>query len=177
MEPGGDLDVRHRHGRRLLGVAIGIWMYSPSKRYRYAGAPTSIPYRGQKRWHTLFGLIFGVGAVTWAFSGMLSMDPFPSSDGEQQRRPAARRPRRAARRSAPNLRATHPRRRWQLGAAVKKLEFTSFAGQPIYLPPWPAATRASSRLAGPRAGFDQEQIVRSSQPRPTDAADAGAGPV
>ena len=42
------------------------------------GVPTSIPYRGQKRWHTVFGLIFGLGAVTWAFSGMLSMDPFPT---------------------------------------------------------------------------------------------------
>jgi len=48
----------------ILGVTIGIWMYSPSKRYRYAGAPTGIPYRGQKRLHTIFGLIFGLGAVT-----------------------------------------------------------------------------------------------------------------
>src|SRR6185295_10495015 len=61
----------------ILGIVIGVWMYSPSKRYRYAGVPTSIPYRGQKRWHMLFGLIFGLGAATWAFSGMLSMDPFP----------------------------------------------------------------------------------------------------
>ena len=65
----------------LLGVAIGLWMYSPSKRYRNAGVATSIPYRGQKRWHTVFGLIFGLGAATWAFSGMLSMDPFPSPSG------------------------------------------------------------------------------------------------
>ena len=64
----------------LLGIVVGVWMYSPSKRYRNAGAPTSIPYRGQKRWHTLFGLIFGLGAATWAFSGMLSMDPFPRAD-------------------------------------------------------------------------------------------------
>ena len=38
----------------LLGVVIGLWMYSPSKQYRIAGAPTSIPYRGQKRLHTIF---------------------------------------------------------------------------------------------------------------------------
>ena len=55
-------------------------MYSPSKRYRYAGMPSSIPYRGQKRWHTVLGLIFGVATITWAFSGMLSMDPFPSRE-------------------------------------------------------------------------------------------------
>ena len=60
-----------------LGIIVGVWMYSPSKKYRNAGSPTSIPYRGQKRWHTIFGLVFGLGAATWAFSGMLSMDPFP----------------------------------------------------------------------------------------------------
>jgi hypothetical protein len=61
----------------ILGIAIGLWIYSPSKRYRHNGAATSIPYRGPKRWHAILGLIFGLGAVTWAFSGMLSMDPFP----------------------------------------------------------------------------------------------------
>src|SRR6185369_5175348 len=64
-------------GAAILGIVVGVWMYSPSKLYRNAGTPTSIPYRGQKRWHTLLGLIFGIGAVTWAFSGMLSMEPFP----------------------------------------------------------------------------------------------------
>ena len=39
-------------------------MYSPAKKYRYAGAPTSIPYTGQKRWHMIFGLVFGLGAAT-----------------------------------------------------------------------------------------------------------------
>jgi hypothetical protein len=61
----------------ILGIAIGLWMYSPSKRYRRNGAATSIPYRGPKRWHAILGLIFGLAAVTWALSGMLSMDPFP----------------------------------------------------------------------------------------------------
>jgi hypothetical protein len=62
----------------ILGVAIGVLMYSPSKRYRFGGAPTAIPYRGQKRWHTVLGLVFGIATITYAFSGMLSMDPFPS---------------------------------------------------------------------------------------------------
>jgi hypothetical protein len=64
-------------GAAVLGVVLGVWMYSPSRKYRNAGAPTAIPYRGQKRLHTIFGLVFGLGAVTWAFSGLLSMDPFP----------------------------------------------------------------------------------------------------
>src|SRR5262249_40271541 len=52
----------------IIGIVIGVWMYSPKKRYRRNGVPTSIPYRGQKRWHTVFGLLFGLGAATWAFS-------------------------------------------------------------------------------------------------------------
>jgi hypothetical protein len=72
----------------IIGIVVGIWMYSPSRRYQRAGVPTSIPYRGQKRWHMVLGLIFGLGAVTWAFSGMLSMDPFPA----RTNRPAANAP-------------------------------------------------------------------------------------
>jgi len=61
-----------------LGVLVGVWMYSPSKAYRHRGLPTSIPYVGQKRWHIILGLAIGVPAITYAFSGMLSMEPFPS---------------------------------------------------------------------------------------------------
>ena len=61
----------------LLGIAIGLWMYSPSRTYRLAAAPASFPYTGNKRWHAILGLLFGLLACTWAFSGMLSMDPFP----------------------------------------------------------------------------------------------------
>ena len=64
----------------LIGVIVAVWMLSPRKRYRYAGAPTSIPYRGWKRWHTIAGLCFGVVTVTWTFSGLLSMGPFPIVD-------------------------------------------------------------------------------------------------
>jgi len=61
----------------LMGVVIAVWMYSPRQRYRHAGAPTSIPYKGWKRWHTITGLVFGLVTTTWAFSGLLSMGPFP----------------------------------------------------------------------------------------------------
>jgi hypothetical protein len=59
----------------LLGLLVGVWVSLPSKR---------IPYAGQKRWHVFLGLIFGFFACTWAFSGMLSMDPFPFSAGPQE---------------------------------------------------------------------------------------------
>jgi len=143
----------------LIGVVVAVWMLSPKKRYRYAGAPTSIPYRGWKRWHTIIGLGFGVVTVTWAFSGLLSMGPFPIVDRLTELTvptppaPAAdagvRRGRGGAGRG-PNLAAALRGRgspplsvydekdpRITIASVrefgVKELEFTSFAGAPVYL--------------------------------------------
>lgn len=58
-----------------LGLIIGIWITLPSRR---------VPYSGQKRWHAILGLIFGFFACTWAFSGMLSMEPFSFSTGPRR---------------------------------------------------------------------------------------------
>ena len=152
----------------ILGVVIGVWMYSPARRYRYAGAPTSVPYRGQKRWHMVFGLVFGVATVTYAFSGMLSMDPFPSfNDRVQLRRGggAATNIPRALRGDldAAAFNAKHPRQALeQLGSLpVKELELTSFAGDPVYLARLSDGdTRIVPMQGEPRTGFDQKEIVR-----------------
>jgi len=37
---------------------------------------TAIPYTGWMRWHYITGVVFGVFTITWAFSGLLSMEPF-----------------------------------------------------------------------------------------------------
>ncbi len=60
----------------LVGIVVGLWLYSPSiKRYRFPNGRSSIPYAGQKRLHTIFGLIFGLVVFTWILSGMFSMNP------------------------------------------------------------------------------------------------------
>lgn len=118
----------------VLGVIVGLWMYSPSKRYRNAGVPTGIPYRGQKRLHMVFGLIFGVATATWAFSGMLSLEPFPSwttSRGSDIGIPDA-----LLGEADPGAFAgTHPRDALTelAGLDVKELEWTSIAGEAVYL--------------------------------------------
>src|SRR5262249_24886775 len=61
----------------ILGVVVALWMYSPKKKYKLAGQPTGVPYRGQKRWHWIFGMIFGTATVTWTFSGLMTLGPFP----------------------------------------------------------------------------------------------------
>src|SRR5205814_3466229 len=68
----------------LLGLTVGIWRASPSRRYflRRYNRRTWSPYVGTMRWHHWGGLIFGTLAFTWVFSGMLSMDPgFYTSSG------------------------------------------------------------------------------------------------
>ncbi|MEO8098120.1 MAG: PepSY domain-containing protein [Acidobacteriota bacterium] len=131
----------------MLGLIVGIWMYSPSKKYRHAGAPTSIPYTGQKRLHTLLGLFFGILAMTWAFSGMLSMDPFPLARGGAKEAakgkgrgnftPAQRVQQAfaAGRLDLAGYEAKHPAEvlaRLDANFGAKELEYTSFAGEPVF---------------------------------------------
>jgi hypothetical protein len=157
----------------ILGIAVGIWMYSPAKHYRYAGAATSIPYLGQKRLHMIMGLIFGVTAATWAFSGFLSMDPFPARTGG----PAGGGTRGSGKGGTgdPNIPGAL-RGRFQLSAfnakppnkalaqiadlKVKELEFTSFAGEMVYLATLkPGETRIVPVFGEPMAEFDKDRII------------------
>ena len=144
----------------LLGLVIAAWMLSPSKRYRYDGAPTAIPYRGQKRLHTILGLVFGIGAVTWAFSGMLSMEPFPLSRGggaESPSLPQLRGEIRFADFAGHDLRDVLAR---LPAGQVKSLEFTSFDGTPMYLATLgDGATRVVPLQGSAQREFDRDRIM------------------
>ena len=120
----------------ILGLFAGLSMYSPAKRYRAGGIPTSIPYAGPKRLHMILGLFFGLLACTWAFSGMLSMDPFPGEESRVVRRPRRGFPRRsmASRFHSKRSQAKHPREALaEVGPdlKVKKLEFTDRCGRAV----------------------------------------------
>jgi hypothetical protein len=145
----------------LTGIVVGLWMISPSKRYRFPDGRSSIPYAGQKRWHTMLGLFFGLVTCTWVFSGMLSMEPFEALSGGRgdPRVAAALRGRRidlasfAARPPADTLALLS-------GLPVKELEFINVAGEPMYLA---LADGAQSRLipvdGAPTASLDQRHIA------------------
>lgn len=143
----------------LFGVVIGVWMYSPAKRYRHAGAPTSLPYRGQKRWHTVLGLVFGLAAATWAFSGMMSLNPFRTSGSRAGRTvdpipEALRGPRfqLAAFDAKPPQKALAQ----VAGLDVRDLELTTFAGEPFYM----AALAGGETRMIPVKGEPQSEIGR-----------------
>jgi hypothetical protein len=147
-------------GAALLGLAIGIWMYSPTKRYRSAAGTTSIPYRGQKRWHMVLGLVFGLAAATWAFSGMLSMDPFPFERRGGDPAGLAR-----SLRGSPRLAEfarRHPRDVLSAlaGQHVQELELATIAGESAYIASLKSgATRIVGLDGPPRDAVDPRRIA------------------
>jgi len=161
----------------LLGIIVAIWMLSPSKKYLQAGAPTSIPYQGWKRWHTILGLAFGVLTLTWAFSGLLSMGPFEFLDRLSGNVPAQGGGRRggagnaniaaalrgAGRFDLADYAAKSPRDALAEAGAdfrAKELEFTMFDGKPLYLlTDSSGATRIVPVQGEPRKEFDPERIL------------------
>ena len=56
-----------------LGLLLGVVQFRKRKPFSLRAA---IPYAGAMRWHYITGVIFGVFTLTWAFSGLLSMEPF-----------------------------------------------------------------------------------------------------
>ena len=139
----------------LMGLIAGLMMFSPSRRI-------SIPYTGQKRLHHILGLFFGIVACTWAFSGMLSMEPFPLSSGRPQ----------GGRSLAAALRGKRPQLSQyskppqevfaQLGPAfqVKELELSSFASDPMYIATGARGETRVIRMHGePIASFDPKRIL------------------
>lgn len=56
-----------------MGLVLAFTQFRKSRPFRLE---TSIPYQGWMRWHYIVGAVFGVFALTWVFSGLLSMEPF-----------------------------------------------------------------------------------------------------
>jgi hypothetical protein len=101
-------------------------------------------------------LIFGVGAVTWAFSGMLSMDPFPMPRGQAATGVAQ------ALRGPLQLNAfasLHPRDVLArlVNLHVKELELVVVAGEPAYI----ATLAGGDTRIVPLDGPPRPEITRS----------------
>jgi hypothetical protein len=144
----------------VLGLTIGIWTFSPSARYRRGGVALRLPYRGWKRWHAVFGLIVGVGAVTWAFSGMLSMDPFPLP-GDPPQTEDVESALRGTIETAPFQSLSPQAALVSLGKRVKQIECIRTSGESFYLATLESGDTEIVSLSGaPRAMLATEQVVR-----------------
>lgn len=58
-----------------LGIVLGIVQFRRSRPH--------IRYAGWMRWHYVTGLVFGVLTLTWAFSGLLSMEPWAWTEKDE----------------------------------------------------------------------------------------------
>jgi hypothetical protein len=167
----------------LMGVVIAVWMYSPRQRYRHAGVPTSIPYKGWKRWHTITGLVFGVVTTTWAFSGLLSMGPFPITErlsewavpADPSADPAQEVDLEPAMRGGALPLAAYEEKPPAMALATvrdfraKELEFLSYDGAPFYLATnGQGETRVIPVRGEPRAAFDVDDLMRRIRARAGD---------
>jgi hypothetical protein len=147
----------------LLGLIIGLSTLSPSRRYRRGGVRAALPYRGQKRWHAIVGLTVGVAAVTWAFSGMLSVDPFSLNARQEGGR--GRGDVTAALRGRLDLDAFQPKPPRQAlaelsGLEVRELELAMVGGEPVYIATLrDGATRVVPMVGAPRPGFDRDTLI------------------
>jgi hypothetical protein len=151
----------------LLGLFAGLSLYSPSKR---------IPFTGTKRLHMILGLFFGFLACTWAFSGMLSMDPFPMKiAGEDRHIPDSLN-------GEPfqfeNFKEKSPRDALDRIASIlipKELEFISLPGKSFYLATQdPNRTRIIPVDGPPSSEFDRASLLElvTTASQPTGLTDA-----
>ena len=154
----------------ILGIIVALWMVSPSQKYRNAGAPTSIPYKGWKRWHAIIGLAFGIVTATWAFSGLLSMGPFEFVDrlaGNRAGKPAAVDIASALRGAGDFEIASYSAKgpadaiaSLGEGFQARELEFTRFGGEAVYIATDGAgATRIVPVHGATRSEFASDQVM------------------
>ena len=57
----------------VLGLVLGVTQLRKPRPFTLSKA---IPYSGSMRWHYVSGVVFGVFTLTFAFSGLLSMEPW-----------------------------------------------------------------------------------------------------
>lgn len=164
----------------LLGLALGVTQFHRSKPFRWSSA---VRYRGLMRWHYLTGVFFGIFALTWVFSGLLSMEPFDwsSADGLEIRNEALTGGPVELNRFPPF--AAAPWARLLEDRTLKELEFRRIADEPYYLARYTVAEAAADprreRLHQPypiagRADpqhllVDARTLAPRTEPFPTDA--------
>ena len=138
----------------ILGITLGIIQFKFSRPFRLSRIRSYIPYAGWMRWHYIMGLVFGVLALTWVFSGLLSMEPFGWASGEGLSTGELRR----ALVGGPLDVSGFPQidvETWDAllpGRSIKEITYTRILGAPYFMvrstPTNPAGATTSDQVAG-----------------------------
>ena len=114
----------------VLGLVLGVTQLRKPRPFTLKKA---IPYSGSMRWHYISGVVFGVFTLTFAFSGLLSMEPWAWTNAEGLELPRnvlSGGPVELSRFTA------HPVAEWEhvLGSApAKEIEFARMLDEPYYI--------------------------------------------
>ncbi len=114
----------------VFGLVLGVTQFRKTRPFRLSHA---IPYRGFMRWHYITGVVFGLFTLTWAFSGLLSMEPFAWTNAtglEIGRNVLTGGPLDLA---AFPVQSPETWTRVLQGRAIKELEFSRIQGDPYYV--------------------------------------------
>ena len=136
----------------VLGLVLGVvqFRFSPFRHFRLKAEATegqrgalasAIPYSGAMRWHYISGVVFGVFTLTFAFSGLVSMEPWAWTNA-----PGLELPRNVLTGGPVELSrfTAHPVAEWEhvLGSRpVKEIEFARIMDEPYYIVRRGAVTR------------------------------------
>ncbi len=165
----------------VLGLALGVTQFNKTKPFRWSAA---VRYQGLMRWHYITGVFFGVFALTWVFSGLLSMEPFDWTNVED----SVDVPNDALTGGPVELRQFPPfaAERWSAllaGRTLKEVEFRRINDAPYYLARYTSAAAEGEprreRLHQPYAIagraeprhllIDARTLTARAQPFPIDA--------
>ena len=134
----------------LLGIVLGIVQLRVTRPLELSRIGSYLPYSGWMRWHYISGLVFGVFALTFVFSGWLSMEPWGWATGGGRFGAGLRE---AFTSSAGDLSDFPPLapESWPAlaqGRAVKAIELVRIQDEPFYVVRREPATTAGTEVRG-----------------------------
>lgn len=112
----------------VMAIA-GLWIAVLRWRFKRRPGQSRIPYRGLMRWHYISGAIFGVIVVTWAVSGLFSLNP---GQINPSRSPTAAQKALFAGAPLP-LASYHLPETGNLPDDVREMQLMQYRGQPFWL--------------------------------------------
>ena len=147
----------------ILGITLGIVQFKFSRPFKWSQIRSYLPYTGWMRWHYITGLVFGVLALTWVFSGLLSMEPFGWASGQGLGTGELRQALVGGPLDASSF-AQIDSEDWETvlpGRGIKEITYTRILGEPYFM------VRSTVAEPGGTAG---DQIAGNGTARPRDAS-------